>query len=274
MTGHKIGPWSVDDWRSFIALDVELQPPESERNALASLLRGRGGLLGGLGQLRLNDAETKARSERIEAAWAVRRAHPVYRTLTQDPNFRQAWKIFERRHKAAETGELAADTAPFVFLREYVESAGFAYQRCGRASDAKYGAHAKRRRSAARHALALTQLLDAGIRLSDYSDTVALRGLLRKLTEQMQSTKRKEYGGQRDAERWVLKGLAQSLIIGCDLRSPAVLTHFARMVGVSCEPKTAQRYCSEAAERWRAALAERRKRNALAQPKGQKASPA
>ncbi len=54
----------------------------------------------------------------------------------------------------------------------------------------------------------------------------------------------------------MLKGLAQMLVSSCALQSPGVITHFARMVGIPCESRTAQRYCNEAGAWWEARMAE------------------
>jgi len=241
MPTHKIGPWSSDDWQEFIALDVSLLAPESERNKLSGLLG-----LGGLNHFR----EHERRVERLAVAWRVREAHPVYKAITIDPNFRAAWKVFEQRRKMASGSKLAADNGALLFLKEFVEHAGFAYQlRDG--PDVTRGADAKGRRAAAKHADALTALLSSGVRMKDYVDTHRLRELLAKLGDEMRSTRRKDYGGKRYMTRWVLKAFALSLMIHFELRSPSILCHFARMVGVACETKTAQRYCNEAAKDWR-----------------------
>ncbi len=256
MSAHKLGPWSTEDWNSFLALDVELKPPKKEPQSLASLLGG--GLLGLGGPSRVEPStdDLVAREAVIESAWIVRRAHPVYRSLSKEPNFRQAWKIFERHRKAAKHGKLAADTAPFVFLHELVQFAGFAHRIRDSGRRRSYGAHAKQRRSAVIHSKALMELIEEGIKLHDYGETATLRVLLQKLSSQLESTKRKAYEGERGEERWVLKGLAQMLVSSCALQSPGVITHFARMVGIPCESRTAQRYCNEAGAWWEARMAE------------------
>jgi hypothetical protein len=242
MAAHKIGPWSDDDWKDFLALDVELQPPR--RNTLSGLLG-----IGGLEQYR----EHQQRTELVAAAWKARHSHQVYKALVDDLNFRQAWNVFERRRKVAGEGKLAAHNAPFVFLHEMVEHAGYAYQ-LRKGPDVSRGGHAKRRRAATRHADALTALLSSGIRMKDYIDTDRLRTLLKRLSDEMRTTRRKDYGGKRYMARWLLKGLAYALVMKFDLRSPAIVCHFARMVDLACETKTAQRYCAEAEKEWRRRL--------------------
>ena len=267
MAAHKIGPWSSDEWKEFVALDTDLRATRSELNSLSALYG-----LGELAQERLH----QQRADLIAAAWKARHSHPVYKTLAAEPNFRQAWKVFEARRKTDARGNLAADNAPFIFLREIVECAGFTYQ-FRDAPDVTRGGHAKRRRAAVKHVDALTALLASGIHLKDYVDNDGLRALLKKFGDELRSTRRKDYGGKRYISRWVLKGLASMLVIRLDLRSPAIICHFARMVGIACETKTAQRYCSEAAKTWRDRLAvaemARAERTAQATaPPGQKSS--
>jgi hypothetical protein len=228
-----------------------------------------GNYLGGLLSLPELTAEhrTQRISEIVEEAWAARRAHPVYRQLRRDPNFVAAWKVFERAQKNTDIKKLASPTAPFSFLREFVERAGSVYefsslvkvasQNKNQASQNKnrYGATAERRRRAAKRAVELRGLIAKGVRLEDYMDTRTLDSLLGRLVEELAAASRKKYGGKREFARNELKGLAFSLLARCGLRSPAVVSHFARMVNVPCDEKTAQRYCNEAANKWRLMLA-------------------
>jgi hypothetical protein len=246
----KIGPWRWEDFDSFLALDAELQPP-TQNALLSDLLR--------LGEkVPTSSAMEWWRGEQarlVDAAWAARRSHPIYKSLQADPNFRAAALVFERRRRAAKGGELSSPSAPFLFLREFVRHVGYSYQFSRGARLSNYGAHADRRRAALRHAQALRDLLDRGVGFRDFFDTENCRTLLKKLCEELPQIKRKDYEGKRRAERWVLKGFASSLLTHCNLSSPAVITHFARMVGLACETKTAQRYCAEAAKRRRELLA-------------------
>lgn len=242
----KLGPWLSKDYENFIALDVELKSETPAAGGLMSL----SSLVG-----KSDDEAQKAAEfqKKLEGAWAVRRAHPVYKALQADPNFRAAWSAFESSKKRSASAGLKSPTAPFVFLREYVKYAGHYYSFGKPRLHSKgysYGPSAKRRRQATKHATELVSLIDQGVRLSDYSKTPTLRSLLKDLLSELAATSRKSYGGARENERWVLNSLAHSLYVYCGLKSPAVVTHFARMVGASCEEKTAQRYCNQQARKW------------------------
>jgi hypothetical protein len=265
MSDHIIGPWRSDDWQSFLSLDVELPPPRPP-NTLAGLL-GTRAPFGGL-ELAWRAEQREAQ---LAAAWAARCAHPVYKALQQDLHFRQAWKVFDGAHRRAKEGKLASDTTPFQFLHEYVWFAGHAFQIPRSTATTKYGPSIERRRSAVKHAAALSELLGAGVALKSYSDTEALEALLKQLRAELTAMKRKRYGGARSFERSILKGFAHALIVHCELKSPAVVTHFARMVSVACEPKTAQRYCNEAAKQWAETMADALRRRAAkdGSPRGQ-----
>lgn len=248
MSENKVGPWLSRDYDGFIALDVELKSETLAAEgglSLASLLR------------KPEDGALKAAEfrERLESAWAVRRAHPVYKELQANPNFRAAWSAFENSVKRSTSVKLTSPNAPLLFLREFVTYAGH-YYRFGKPPPKLpwrrdvHGPSAKRRRQATKHATELVSLLDQGIRLDDYAKNRSLHTLLKELISELAATTRKPYGGRRQHERWILTSLAGSLYMYCGLKSPAVLTHFARMVGASCEEKTAQRYCNEQARKW------------------------
>lgn len=253
---EKVGPWRRVDYDSFRALDCELKLPPQKPTMT--------GLLGSVWdyqnllalpstttQQRLADA-AEAQQRLIDEAWAVRRAHPVYQLLTRDPNFKAAWTVFERRRKEASDGRLANPTVVFEFLQQVVTFAGSAYLASSHPSRSKSGGHTKDRKAAIKHADALGALLGNGLGLDDYSDTQRLSQLLKRLSSELHQTKRKKYGGTRAVERSILKSFALIMIVSCGLKSPAIVTHFANMVGLRCDEKKAQRYCNEGARTWAA----------------------
>lgn len=250
VSSTKLGPWRWEDFESFLALDAEVQP--RTQNELLSGLLSLGEKAPTSGAM---EWWHKEQARLVDAAWAARRSHPVYKSLQADPNFRAAELVFQRRRKAATSGNLVSEGAPFLFLREFVRHVGYAYQFRHGSNLSNYGAHADRRRAALKHAKALRELFDWGVSFRDYFDTENCRRLLKKLCEELPQVKRKDYEGKRRAERWVLKAFASSLVTYCNLSSPAVITHFARMVGLACETKTAQRYCAEATKRHQELLA-------------------
>lgn len=253
---EKVGPWRREDYESFLALDCELKPPPAKptmtgllgnvldyQNFLARPLATR--------EQQLDDAN-KERQRLIDDAWEVRRAHPVYQWLSKDANFKAAWRVFENRRKEASDGKLAKPTVVFEFLQQFVTFAGSAYITSSRPVTSKSGGHTNDRRSAIKHADALGTLLSNGVELDDYSETQRLGKLLKKLSTELRKTKRKKYGGARAVERSILKSFAMIMTVCCGLKSPAILTHFANMVGLSCDEKKAQRYCDEAQKTWAA----------------------
>lgn len=251
MIEARFGPWKQTDWEHFVGLDVELRPPPDKvgTNALRGLLN-----IGKPSPL-VEAANALRREKQFDEAWAIRCAHPVYKILEEDLHFRQAWKVFERARARAKDGKLADITAPLRFLREYVRAAGYAYEVRDLPGLSKYGPNIERRRSAISHAKALTKLLALGINFENYANTKSLQVLLETLIVELEAIKRKPYGGSRRLDRSILKHLAFGLISECELKSAAVVTHFARMVGLPCEPKTAQRYTDEAARQMRSILA-------------------
>jgi hypothetical protein len=173
----------------------------------------------------------------------------------KDPNFKAAWKVFEKRRKEASDGKLANPTVVFEFLHQIVTFAGSAYLARSRPVSSKTGGHTRDRKAAIKHAEALEALLGNGVGLDDYPETERLRKLLINLSADLRKTKRKKYGGAREVERSILKSFAMIMVVCCGLKSPAILTDFANMVDLKCDGKKAQRYCDEGARAWAAAQA-------------------
>lgn len=244
-------PWSRDDVQHFLTLDVELRPGSKVAAPPNVILGLVGTPLDEAGRVWWDREQTRL----VDEAWAARLSHPVYKILAADLNFRAAVRIFEQRRKVAKDGRLTQPTTPFQFLRIVVEYAENAY-RWRDQTDSGYGARSKRRSSAIKHAKALCDLVQLGVSLDNYEDTRRLYGLLQKLQDELPKVKRKGYGGARDATRWILKNFARSLAVYCGLQSPGIVTHFARMVDLRCETKTAQRYCAEAKRYYQELMAE------------------
>lgn len=243
---EKIGPWRAEDYQSFLRLDVveQVQLPYPPPNTW-------GGLLGLLG---VESWPTK-RAGLVDQGWETRKAHPVYRQLLTDQSFLAAWRAFQSSAKRKKSLKAQYLNSPFLFLREFVRHAGFMYQFGHVRATSKYGPTKKRRDRAEKLSGELLGLLDQGVRLRDYMQDQTFRALLTTFVGELSATPRKEYGGVRSSERWVLKSLASSLLMYCDCRSAAVLTHFADMVNAPCDAKTAQRYFKEAAIKHRTLLA-------------------
>ena len=241
MAKEKIGPWLAEDYDSFLALDTDLRPPPPSHVSLSGLMAGgldQGGVgLGGFGLgggpavfTRLSDLVapipadehqwTLRRLELIEQAWLVRQRHPIYKWLKKKREYLAAWSVWERAIKQRRSPTITSPTASFVFIREFVQYAGFAYMLRQEPKRKALGAHANRRRKAAKYARDLDALLNEGIRLNSYTDTSTLRSLLGRLISELSAISRKEYGGAREHERWLLKSFALSLITGCGLKSP------------------------------------------------------
>jgi hypothetical protein len=252
-----VDQWRQEDVDSFLALDTDLKPPSDNQLLMQGLLFGQGSAepVGG----NSIDWWNQERARLIDEAWNIRDSHPVYKSLKADPSFRAAWTVFERNRKMAfrqpQSSKLTSPATPFVFLHDFVQYASYSTKFPRLSEKSNWGAYAGRRRKAARRAHELIELMDEGISLNDYFENKQLQAGLRKLTKQLLATERKDYGGARWVQRWVLKSLAYNLFMHCELQSPAVVTHFARMVGYSIETKTAQRYFREAERRRRADLA-------------------
>ncbi len=245
--------WSREDVQSFLALDVECTPTPRTNLLSRGLLGGFGVDGGTAGSAFAQGEEERLKDEKralIEKAWAARRAHPVYRSLRKNREFLAAWDLFERRRKGAKEGPLTSDTCSLVFLREFAQFAWFARTWPKPEGKKRSGANARRRHSAMSHASKLVELIGLGVRIDDYAANQTLLKLLNQLNDQLRSTRRKEYGGERENERWALRSLAFNLVMYFRLKSPAILTHYARMVGYQCEEKTARRYLLEAESRW------------------------
>lgn len=251
----KVGPWRAEDYHSFIMLSTrapEISSLQTRPTTLSGLLSLAGNFT--------DESRSRAEAEIVSEAWEVRLAHPIYRSLKRNPSFTAAWTVFDKARKNAKSEKLKSAFAPFEFLRVIVEQAGEMYQfrslgRVNVPNKRRYGATAERRRRAAKRAGQLKELMANGIRLESYEDNRTLNTLLDRLVLQLASTPRKQYGGKREYERKILIDLAFSLIVSCDLRSPAVVGHFARLVNAPCDEKTAQRYTNQAAKKWRLLLA-------------------
>jgi hypothetical protein len=256
MAMSKVGPWRREDYENFIALATEPPPPAPPGyTTLSSLL--------GLSRESPSDQPTLKLLKFVEKEWVVRQKHPVYKWLLKNQDFRDAWSAFKRIKKrpARQPAPIKLNSlqVELIFLREFVRHAGWAYTWVD-SKRSNYGANADRRRAAAKHAKALSQLLSEGVSLLSYTETQRLISTLDSFVEQLEATRRKSYGGVRERARAIQKILARALISDCGLKSPSVIASFARMVGAPCDLKTARRYCAEQEKHWR-----RDKANALAQ---------
>jgi len=252
-----------DDWRSFFNLDTELRPAETATAGTNTLL-GATNAFAGLGRLRgllaLPDEqrvqqEQADQQELIEKAWQLRREHPVFRFLSADPNFAALWNYFARLQSQAIEGPLAQPNAPFVFWRDIALCAGWAHYSKKGGQPFRKGMHAKARIAAVKHATALQQLIDNGARLENYADSQELRRLLESFRSELSNTKRKAYGGERESSREILKSFALWMCF-MQIKSPAMVRHFAKLVKLPCSEKTAHRYCKDSSTRHRKLLAE------------------
>lgn len=225
MSDPMIGPWSFADWQAFTDLDDHYG-----RNALAKVTFGQPARLS-----QFTDAEQ---------AWAARRASPVYQWMMENAPFLEAHRLFLRLRKHASGGKILSPFAEFIFLRIVARHGAIGFLAANSRAE-KPGATARKRMAAIRAIDDLRRLFADGVRIDDSLKHVRLESMLADLRAQLASTKRKVYEGKDAPKRTMLQSLAYHLVKELGLASPAIVTHVADMTGLSCEYRTAQRYCTE-----------------------------
>jgi hypothetical protein len=253
MPNDMVGPWRREDYDSFLALDVEFVPPQSGYGGLMSL-----GSLMALPSSRRQ--ENEAQASKIEAAWKLRRNHPIFKSLSSDQTYRLLWKQFERgQTRAAPGSKLASPFAPFVFLKIVVAQVGWGYEVRGydqRRRDRKfgYGPTATRRRAAIKHADALLELIAHGV-ATDYTVSAQLKSSLTALRDNLNAIPRKPRAGKGSMMRMILQATARDLNWKLDLSSPVMVEHIAALIDTPCDYRTATRHCLDARNARRQLLA-------------------
>lgn len=248
----KLGPWSHDDYKSFVQLGERIGP--KKLNAFTRLAINA---QYGAGEARRAAllAEASHDFESVEAAWEARRKHPIYKWLSENENFKAAWITFQRRRRKATSEKLAALDAEFVFLRLVVQCARSCFL-SKEMADFRFEATAPKRQAAARHVKALLESFGDGVSLADYSKQGQLEGMLRELANELHAQNRKTYEGPRVTGTRALEAFAQKLLVYLDLRSPAIVHDIANMAGISRDASTCERYVKKAVQWRRSLLAE------------------
>jgi hypothetical protein len=250
MPKEMVGAWSREDYVAFLRLDVELLDPWPPPNTLAALYR----------MTRPATEVNEISAAKVKDAWAIREKTPIYKSLKSNELYKKSFEVFcKSRAKAKHNSKLNLPTAPFVFQKILVENMGTYFlirdlsKKYG-ISHEEFGPTAKRRALATKCVTELLKLEHQGVYLRGM-EGAQLKSLLLEFRDQLMSLKRKPRADSETPARSMIQRVAYEMWAKLQLRSPAIVAHFASLIEAECDIRTAARYCDKAQSKYRADLA-------------------
>lgn len=174
--------------------------------------------------------------QRADETWAELESDPVYRSLLRDPNFGEAWRLFQKAQRRSSGPRLKDPHADFKFLFGVLMFLGMGDSYFSKASQQLNG---KQRASALRHIKALQKLVQAGgLDSRMWSAKEPLISLKNAVTDVSRSARKNEHSIPRSFAQTLAHWLQPQL----GPISAGIITELAQMAGHEVNRRVVERW--------------------------------